>query len=168
MRPFGHLHRLHPYSTTFGVVLVQGRLLRRQIDIGFSSFFVRGIHSVGPRVHVSALLCVGRRVRDADESQAPVRGPNLGESNIAVTTEGTHRFRSFEFGRQRSFAKDSASDSGVEFHRLAEGGSESVNSGLIIQPFPHAGPGHGGQIRRVPPQTHTPPQSLSPSSFLYP
>src|SRR5258707_11761006 len=113
MRPFGHLHRLNPYSTTFGVLLVHGRLLRRRTDIWFRSSFVRGIHSVGPRGHVSAVLCVGRRVQDADKLQAPVLGPNLGESDIAVTTEGTHRFRSFEFGRQRSFAKDSASNSSV-------------------------------------------------------
>src|SRR5262249_5318858 len=119
------------YSRSLGIVLVHGKFLRRQIDIWFRTFFVRGIHSVGPRGHVSAVLCVGPRVQDADELQAPVLGPNFGESDIAVTTEGTHRFRSFEFGRQRSFAKDSASNSGVEFHRLAEGRSESVNSGLI-------------------------------------
>src|SRR6202008_5113941 len=86
----------------------------------------------------------GRRVQNADELQAPVLGPNLGESDIAVTTEGTNCFRSFEFGRQCTFAKDSASNSGVEFHRLAEGRSESVNCGPIIQPFPHAAAGNGG------------------------
>src|SRR5258708_34613527 len=144
MRPFGHLRSLHPYSRSFGVFLVHGRFLRRRIDIWVRSFCVRGIHSVGPRGYVLAELCVGRRVEGADELQTPVFGTDLGESDITVTTEGTHRFRSFEFGSQRSFAKDSASNSGIEFHRLAEGRSQSVNFGSITQPFPNAAAGNGG------------------------
>jgi hypothetical protein len=75
--------------------------------------------------------------------QAPVLGSDLGESDVAVATEGAHCFGLLEFGRQCSFAKDSASNSGVEFHRLAEGRSESVNCGPIIQPFPNAAAHHG-------------------------
>jgi hypothetical protein len=49
-----------------------------------------------------------------------------------------------EFGGQRSFAKDSARNSSVEFHRLAEGRSKSVDFGPITQPFQNAAARDGG------------------------
>src|SRR6266404_5146324 len=110
---FTYLHRLHLHRCTFCVLLVYTELLSSNIGIDFRSLCARLVHSVVPRGHVSAVLCVGRRVPDAHELQPPIFRPDLGESDIAVTTEGTHRFRSFEFGRQRSFAKDSASNSSV-------------------------------------------------------
>jgi len=64
--------------------------------------------------------------------QPPILRPDLGQSGIAVTTEGTHRFGSLEFGRERSFVKDSARDPGVKFQHLAEWRSESINFGPII------------------------------------
>src|SRR6266403_4796301 len=116
MRVFGHLHRLHLYSSTFSV-LVRTKLLRSNIGIQVRSLCARLVHSVGPSGNVSAVLCIGRRVQDTDQLQAPVFGLNLGESDIAVATEGTYCFGLLEFGRQRSFAKDSARNSSVEFHR---------------------------------------------------
>src|SRR6266478_3945202 len=143
MRVFGHLHRLHLYSSTFSV-LVRTKLLRSNIGIHVRSLCARIVHSVGPSGNVSAVLCVGRRVQDTDELQAPVFGPNFGESDSAVATEGTHCVGLFEFGRQCSFAKNSARHSSVEFPRLSVWRSKSVAFGPIIHPFPDAAVRHGG------------------------
>jgi len=69
--------------------------------------------------------------------EAPVLGPDVGESDITVATERTHGFGLLKFGRQCSFAKESAREFCVEFHRLAEGRSKSVSFGPIVEPFPN-------------------------------
>jgi hypothetical protein len=53
-----------------------------------------------------------------------------------------------EFVRQRSFSKESARNSSVALHRLAEGRAESVNFGPTIQPFPDAAARDGGYSGR--------------------
>src|SRR5258708_18975207 len=129
---FKYLHRLRLQRCTFRVLLVHKELLSSNIGIHFRSLCARLVHSVGPRGNVSAVLCIGRRVPDAHELQPPILTPDLGQSDIAVTTEGTHRFGSLEFVRERSFVKDSALDPGAKCQRLAEWRSESINFGPII------------------------------------
>jgi len=141
--PFGHLRRLHPLpqppleSSSCMVGFFGG-----ESTSGLGASVVRGIHSVGPRGHVSAVLCVGRRVsrrRRVCKGASP-RAESRRVRYRPLRRKETHRFRSFEFGRQCHVSrKDSASNSGVEFHRLAEGPKASpVNSGLITQQFPNA------------------------------
>src|SRR5260370_4594219 len=141
---FGHLHRLHLYSSTFCVLLVHTQLLRSHSATEVRSRSARHVHSVGPRRNVSAVLCIGRRVRDTDKLQAPVLGADLRESDIAIAAEGTHCFGLLELGRQCSFAKKSAGYSSVKLHRFAERRNESVHFWPDIQPFPNTGTRHGG------------------------